>query len=190
MRGPVPARRQARDGERHGTARSVTCSLARITLAAPSGSLTGGTSEHAQRTGRPAPPQARRHVMSTGTALFLIAVGAILRFVAFATTSTHGLNVHVVGVILILIGVIGLVLSLVMSSPLNPRRVRPRPPNAHRLNPRPPNPRRLSLLVRPRDRGNPGLDEIKEAAAEDVATIQEDDKFFRPAGPDGGEDDL
>lgn len=129
--------------------------------------------------GRPAPPQARRHVMSTGTALFLIAVGAILRF-AFATTSTHGLNVHVVGVILILIGVIGLVLSLVMSSPLNPRR----------LNPRPLNPRRLSLLIRPRDRGKRGLDEIKEAAAEDVATIQEDDKFFRPAGPDGGEDNL
>lgn len=129
--------------------------------------------------GRPAPPQARRHVMSTGTALFLIAVGAILRF-AFATTSTHGLNVHVVGVILILIGVIGLVLSLVMSSPLNPRRLNPRPLNA----------RRLRLLIRPRDRGKPGLDEIKEAAAEDVATIQEDDKFFRPAGPDGGEDDL
>ena len=58
--------------------------------------------------GRPAPPRARRHVMSTGTALLLIALGAILRF-AFATTSIHGLNVHVVGVILILIGVTGLV---------------------------------------------------------------------------------
>ena len=43
--------------------------------------------------------------MSTGTAFFLIAVGAILRF-AFATTSTHGLDMHVVGVILILIGVV------------------------------------------------------------------------------------
>jgi hypothetical protein len=117
--------------------------------------------------------------MSTGTALLLIAVGAILRF-AVATTSSHGLNVHVVGVILILIGVISLVLSLVMSSPLNPRRASPRPPNARRLN----------RLIRPRGRGNPGLDEIKEAAAEDVATIQEDDKFFRPAGPDAGEDDL
>ena len=125
--------------------------------------------------------------MSTGTAFFLIAVGAILRF-AFATTSTHGLDVHVVGVILILIGVVGLVLSLVMSSPLNPRRVRP--PNAPRLNPRPLNARRMSLLNRPRGRGNPGLDEIKETAAENVAMIQEDDKFFRPAGPDGGEDDL
>ena len=139
--------------------------------------------------GRPAPPQARRNVMSTGTAFFLIAVGAILRF-AFATTSTHGLDVHVVGVILILIGVVGLVLSLVMSSPLNPRRVRPRPPNARRPNPRPLNARRMSLLNRPRGRGNPGLDEIKETAAENVAMIQEDDKFFRPAGPDGGEDDL
>jgi hypothetical protein len=127
--------------------------------------------------------------MSTGTALLLIAVGAILRF-AVAATSSHGLNVHVVGVILILIGVIGLVLSLVMSSPLNPRRVGPRLPNARRLSPRPLNARRLSLLIRPRGRGNPGLDEIKEAAAEDVATIQEDDKFFRPAGPGAGEDDL
>ena len=48
--------------------------------------------------------------MSTGTALFLIALGACGRF---ATTSTHGLNVHVVGVILVLIGVLGLVLPLV-----------------------------------------------------------------------------
>jgi hypothetical protein len=127
--------------------------------------------------------------MSTSTALFLIAVGAILRF-AFATTSIHGLNVHVVAVILILIGVIGLVLSLVMSGPLNPRRRGPRPPNARRLNPRPPNARRLSLLIRPRGRGNPGLDEIKEAAAEDVATIQGMTSFSRPAGPDGREDDL
>jgi len=117
--------------------------------------------------------------MSTGTALFLIAVGAILRF-AVATTSIHGLNVHVVGIILILIGVLGLVLSLLMSSPLNPRRPSPRPPNA----------RRLSPWLSPRGRGNPSMDEIKEAAAEDVASIQEDDKFFRPAGIDGGEDDL
>ncbi len=127
--------------------------------------------------------------MSTSTALFPIAVGAILRF-AFAATFIHGLNVHAVAVILTLIGVIGLVLSLVMSGPLNPRHRGPRPPSARRLNPRPPNARRLSLLIRPRGRGNPGLDEIKEAAAEDVATIQGMTSSFRPAGPDGREDDL
>ena len=49
--------------------------------------------------------------MSTGAGITLIAAGAILRF-AVATTSTHGLNVHVVGVILILAGVLGLLLSL------------------------------------------------------------------------------
>jgi hypothetical protein len=61
--------------------------------------------------------------MSTGAGITLIAVGAILRF-AVATTVTHGLNVHVVGVILILAGVLGLVLSLLVWGPLNRRRYR------------------------------------------------------------------
>ena len=50
-------------------------------------------------------------MMSIGAGVTLIAAGGILRF-AVATTSTHGLNVHVVGVILILAGVLGLMLSL------------------------------------------------------------------------------
>lgn len=62
-------------------------------------------------------------VMSTGAGIALIAVGAILRF-AVATTSTHGLNVHVVGVILILAGILGLLLSLLWAM-LNRRRNRP-----------------------------------------------------------------
>ena len=61
--------------------------------------------------------------MSTGAGITLIAVGAILRF-AVATTSTHGLNVHVVGVILILAGVLGLLLSLLWGA-LNRRRNHP-----------------------------------------------------------------
>ena len=61
--------------------------------------------------------------MRTGTCIALIAVGAILRF-AVTTSSSHGLNVHVVGVILILVGVLGLVLSLVVWGPLNPARRR------------------------------------------------------------------
>jgi uncharacterized membrane protein YidH (DUF202 family) len=47
-----------------------------------------------------------------------------LRF-AVATTSTHGLNLHVVGVILILAGVLGLLLSLLVWGRLNRRRNRP-----------------------------------------------------------------
>ena len=47
--------------------------------------------------------------MRTGTGIFLITAGAILRF-ALAAGSPHGLNVHVVGVILILAGLLGLLL--------------------------------------------------------------------------------
>jgi hypothetical protein len=68
-------------------------------------------------------PVGGRRVMSTGFAITLIAVGAVLRF-AVATTSTHGLNVHVVGVILILAGVLGLLVSLLVWGPLNRRRNR------------------------------------------------------------------
>jgi hypothetical protein len=69
-------------------------------------------------------PAGGRRVMSTGFAITLIAVGAVLRF-AVATTSTHGLNLHVVGVILILAGVLGLLLSLLIWGRLNRRRNRP-----------------------------------------------------------------
>jgi hypothetical protein len=58
-----------------------------------------------------------------GTGITLIAAGGILRF-AVATTSTHGLNVHVVGVILILAGALVLLLSLLWGVVLN-RRDRP-----------------------------------------------------------------
>jgi hypothetical protein len=40
--------------------------------------------------------------------------------------SSHGLNVHVVGVILMLAGALGLVLSLLVWGPLNPARRRSR----------------------------------------------------------------
>ncbi len=61
--------------------------------------------------------------MSTGFAFVLIAVGAILRF-AVSTTSTHGLNVHVVGIILMLTGVLGLLVSLLVWGLLSRRRNR------------------------------------------------------------------
>jgi hypothetical protein len=68
-------------------------------------------------------PAGGRRVMRTGTCIALIVVGAIMRF-AITSGSFHGLNVHVVGVILILAGVLGLILSLVVWGPLNPARRR------------------------------------------------------------------
>jgi len=49
--------------------------------------------------------------MGLGVSIFLIALGAILRFAVTATVS--GVSVHTVGVILMIVGVVGLVLSLV-----------------------------------------------------------------------------
>lgn len=48
--------------------------------------------------------------MALGTALFLIAVGAILRFAV--TASTSAVNIHTVGVILMIVGGVGLLVSL------------------------------------------------------------------------------
>src|SRR5579871_3953105 len=59
------------------------------------------------------PPAAGRQVISTGVAITLIAVGAILRF-ALAGGSPHGLNVHVVGVILIVVGIVALLVALLV----------------------------------------------------------------------------
>jgi hypothetical protein len=81
---------------------------------------------------RPGQPAAgARRDMRTGTGIFLITVGAILRF-ALAAASPHGLNVHVVGVILMLAGLLGLLLPPLVRGPLKPDRlrrwVRPRQP--------------------------------------------------------------
>jgi Domain of unknown function (DUF6458) len=48
--------------------------------------------------------------MSIGSSIFLIAVGAILKYAV--TASVHGVNVHTVGMILMVVGVAGLVLSV------------------------------------------------------------------------------
>ncbi len=48
--------------------------------------------------------------MGLGTSLLLIAVGAILRFAI--TVTTHGFNLHTIGLILMIVGVVGLVISL------------------------------------------------------------------------------
>ena len=48
--------------------------------------------------------------MGLGSSLFLIAVGAVLRFAV--TVSTHGINLQTVGLILMIIGGVGFIISL------------------------------------------------------------------------------
>jgi hypothetical protein len=48
--------------------------------------------------------------MRLGASLFLIAVGAILKFAV--TKQVSGINVNTVGVVLMVVGIIGIVLSL------------------------------------------------------------------------------
>ena len=47
--------------------------------------------------------------MSLGTSLFLIALGAVLRFAV--SVSTHGFSIHTIGVILMIVGGVGLIIS-------------------------------------------------------------------------------
>jgi hypothetical protein len=48
--------------------------------------------------------------VTIGTSLFLIAVGAILKYAV--TAHVAGVDIHTVGVILMVVGVVGLVLGL------------------------------------------------------------------------------
>ena len=95
--------------------------------------------------------------MRTGTGIFLIAAGAVLRF-AVAGGSPHGLNVHVVGVVLILAGALGLLLSLLTRH--GSRR-----------------------LIRSAGEDDSRVGMRKQAAAANVVAIQEDDKFFSKDSP-------
>jgi hypothetical protein len=49
--------------------------------------------------------------MTIGSSLFLIAVGAILRY-AITKNTWHAINIDTVGLILIIVGVVGLVLGI------------------------------------------------------------------------------
>jgi membrane protein implicated in regulation of membrane protease activity len=60
--------------------------------------------------------------MPLGTSIFLIAVGAILRYAVTATVS--GVSLPTVGLILMIVGILGLVLSLFYSLAWRPRRGR------------------------------------------------------------------
>jgi membrane protein implicated in regulation of membrane protease activity len=58
--------------------------------------------------------------MSIGSSVFLIAVGAILRYAVTATVS--GISIQTIGLILMLAGILGLVLSLLYLFAWRPRR--------------------------------------------------------------------
>jgi type IV secretory pathway VirB3-like protein len=58
--------------------------------------------------------------MTMGTSIFLIAVGAILRYAVTATVS--GVSLTTVGLILMIVGILGLVLSLFYMLAWSPRR--------------------------------------------------------------------
>jgi hypothetical protein len=58
--------------------------------------------------------------MPLGTSIFLVAVGAILRYAVTATTS--GISLPTVGLILMIVGIAGLVLSIFYMLAWGPRR--------------------------------------------------------------------
>jgi uncharacterized membrane protein len=62
--------------------------------------------------------------MGLGGSLILIAIGAILRWAISATTS--GVNIHTVGLILLIVGGIGFVISLLWMAFYADRSTRPR----------------------------------------------------------------
>jgi hypothetical protein len=57
--------------------------------------------------------------MPLGTSIFLIAVGAILRYAVTATVS--GISIATIGLILIIVGIVGIVLSLLYMFAWRPR---------------------------------------------------------------------
>jgi hypothetical protein len=63
--------------------------------------------------------------MTIGTSLFLIAVGAILKYAV--TAHLAGINVHTVGLILMIVGVVGLVIGLFLLVRGRPADVAPPP---------------------------------------------------------------
>jgi hypothetical protein len=58
--------------------------------------------------------------MPFGTSIFLIAVGAILRYAV--TEHLSGISLGTVGVILMIVGILGLLLSIAYTAVLRPRR--------------------------------------------------------------------
>jgi hypothetical protein len=107
--------------------------------------------------------------LGAGTAIFLIAAGAILRF-AIATTSSHGFNIHVAGIIVMLAGALALVASVLVRRPLNGRS--------------------QSLIPASSGHDSRRVMKRKAAASADVAAILDSGDRDGPDAPAFREDDL
>lgn len=118
---------------------------------------------------RAGPATRGRRAIGTGMGLFLLAAGAILLF-AVPAGSPLGLNLHVVGGIVIGVGVLGLVLPSVRRGPSTGDW--------------------LSRWVNPSGINDPSVHDVQSAASADVAQITEGDKYFRPDGPGRQPDEL
>ena len=77
--------------------------------------------------------------MRIGSSLLVIALGAILRF-AIADQQTHGVNLSVIGVILMIVGVAGLLISLALMTTRRRTDIRYRRDGATYVEPRPVDP--------------------------------------------------
>ena len=69
--------------------------------------------------------------MEIGSALFLIAVGAILRFAV--TWEVSGFNIQLAGLILMIVGVVGLIIAFYRRLVRRPERRGDLPPDDDRL---------------------------------------------------------
>jgi hypothetical protein len=67
--------------------------------------------------------------MGLGTSLFLIALGAVLRFAVHV--STRGFSLHTIGLILMIVGIVGLVISVLWMTTWAGRRRRSTPYDAY-----------------------------------------------------------
>ncbi|HWF35091.1 MAG TPA: DUF6458 family protein [Solirubrobacteraceae bacterium] len=69
--------------------------------------------------------------MTLGTSLFLIAVGAILKFAV--TWTVAGIDLHVAGVVLMIVGIVGLLVGLaLLFADRRPTAVAPPPDRGYR----------------------------------------------------------
>jgi hypothetical protein len=120
--------------------------------------------------GRAAPVLAGgRRALSTRVGLFLIAVGAVLLF-AVPAGSFLGINLHVAGIIIIVVGVLGLLLPARAQGGRQPGGLR--------------------RWINPSGVDDPAVHNVQTAAEADVREIRESERLFDPDGPGSLHDEL